>query len=196
MTNSGWNVLDRAHEVLRTAVAGTGDAQWTLPTPCAEWSVAQVLQHATGDQQAYAGSLTGSGFPEENPFAPSGTLSGDPAATLAQALAATAAAYADVAVDDPAVPVPLPQGPLAARVAAGAAALDAAVHGWDIAVATGQEPLLDDALADDLLAVAPEIVEPVRAFAFGPAMDADAAESSTARLLKYLGRDPHWQPAG
>ena len=192
MSNSGWVVLDRAHHTLRTAVAGIGDDQWGAATPCSEWTVTQVFHHAVGDQQAYAGSLTGTGFPEENPFQPSGTLTGDPQRTLDKALAATASAYAGVSADQAEVPVPLPQGPLSAAVAAGAAALDAAVHAWDIAVATGQQPLLDDALAAMILEVAPEIVEPVRAFAFAPPLTGLSGDSPRDALLRYVGRDPAW----
>src|SRR5262249_12317802 len=98
------------------------------------------------------------------------------------------------------VPVPLPQGRLPAWLAVGACALDAAVHSWDIAVATGQPSPLDDALATDLLPVAREIVEPLRGFAYaaalGPAADADAATPRAAdELLRYLGRDPAWSDA-
>lgn len=195
MSNSGWDVLDRAHAALRAAVAGTRSDQWTRPTPCAEWTVAQVVQHAVGDQQAYAGALTGSGYPEDDPFAPSDVLTEDAVEMVDKALAASTAAYAAVRPDDAHVAVPLPQGPLPATVAAGAAALDAAVHAWDIAVATGQRPLLGDELASALLAVAPEIVEPVRAFAFAPALDTGDAATPTATLLGYLGRDPSWAPA-
>ena len=192
MANSTWSILDKAHEVLRAAASGVETDQWSARTPCDNWTVAQVLQHAVGDQQAYAAVLTGVGFPDFDTFAPTGEFADGPQAALDHALAATTAAYADVAQDATAVAVPLPQGPLPAPVAAAAAALDAAVHGWDIAVATGQTPLLDDELAAELLAAAPQIVEPVRAFAFAPAMDTVESESATARLLKYVGRDPSW----
>jgi uncharacterized protein (TIGR03086 family) len=192
MASSSWNILDKAHDVLRAAAGGVSPEQWGSPTPCADWTVGQVLQHAVGDQQAYAAVLTGSGFPDFDTFAPSGEFAAGPQAALDQALEATAAAYADVPHDDSMTAVPLPQGPLPASVAAAAAALDAAVHGWDIAVATGQTSLLDDELSTQLLAAAPQIVEPVRAFAFAPAMDTDESESATVRLLKYVGRDPSW----
>ena len=192
MTNSSWSILDQAHEALRAAVGGVRDDQWNAATPCESWTVAQVLQHATGDQQAYAGVLTGTGFPDFDPFAPTGELTGDPRAVLEAALSATADAYQGVAPDAAEVAVPLPQGPLPAKVAAGAAALDAAVHAWDIAVATGQRPLLDDAMSVELLSIAPQVVEPVRAFAFAPAMANEGSDSPTEQLLKYLGRDPSW----
>jgi len=192
MSNSGWAVLDQAHHALRTAVAGIGDGQWGAATPCLEWTVTQVFQHAVGDQQAYAGSLTGTGFPEENPFQPSGTLTADPLETLDKALAATANAYSGVTADQTEVPVPLPQGPLPAAVAAGAAALDAAVHAWDIAVATGQPSPLTPAMAGPLLVVAREIVEPLRAWgAYAEALEPSSADE-VAALLSYLGRRPAW----
>ena len=48
--------------------------------------------------------------------------------------------------------------------AAGAAALDAAIHAWDIAVATGQGSPLTPDLARALTPVAKSIVEPLRQY--------------------------------
>jgi uncharacterized protein (TIGR03086 family) len=145
-----WTVLDRAHAALRTATAGLTSADLGRPTPCTEWTVAQVLQHAAGDQLAYTAAITGHGGPTEDPFAPSGTLAGTPAELVEPALVATAAAFATL---DPAgtTPTPLPHGVLPAATAAGAAALDAGVHAWDVAVATGQPSVLTDDLARELL---------------------------------------------
>ncbi len=164
-----------------------------MPTPCAEWNATQVLQHASGDQQGYAGTLTGRDLPTEDPFAPSGTITTSPQSLLAPTLAAASRAFAQVAPDDEAVPVPLPQGPLPADVAVGACALDAAVHAWDIAVATGQPSPVDDALADELVRVAVQIVEPLRGFAYGPALEGGSGTGLDG-LLRYLGRDPGWTP--
>ena len=149
-----WDVLDRAHDALRSAVAGVAPGSWDVPTPCAAWNATQVLQHASGDQQGYAGILTGHDLPTEDPFSPSGTITASPADLLAPTVAAASRAFAEVSPDDEAVPVPLPTGPLPAAVAVGACALDAAVHAWDLAVATGQPSPVDDDLADDLAVVA------------------------------------------
>ena len=154
-----------------------------------------MLQHAAGDQRGYAGFLTQEGFPTYDPFAPSGVLDGTPLELLEPALVAAAAAFAQVAPDAAEVPVPLPQGPLPAWLAAGACALDAGVHSWDIAVATGQVPVLDDALAAELMKVAVEIVEPLRGFAYSPALTGDDGAGALDQLLRYLGRDPHWAAA-
>ena len=192
---STWTILDRAHTALRDATAALTAADLGRPTPCAEWTVAQVLQHAAGDQLAYVSAITGQGGPAENPFAPSGILAGTPAALVEPALTASAAAFATL---DPAgtTPTPLPQGALPAATAAGAAALDAGVHAWDVAVATGRPSPLDDDLAAELLPVARALVEPLRQYgAYAPALEATEHDGAAAELLRYLGRDPRWTPA-
>lgn len=78
-------------------------------------------------------------------------------------------------------------------VAVGAAALDAAVHAWDIAVAVGAPTPISDDDARFLLSVAAEIVEPLRQYgvyaaAIGP------QEGALPMLLGYLGRRADWTP--
>ncbi|MGZ9933087.1 TIGR03086 family metal-binding protein [Streptomyces sp. NC-S4] len=194
MTTTEWELLDRAYATLREAVAGVPADGWDLPTPCAQWNVTQVLQHAAGDQLAYAARLTGGSGPAEDPFAPSGTLAGTPAGLLEPALAAAAEAFAGVAPGDAEVAVPLPPFSVPAATAVGAAALDAAVHAWDIAVATGRPPGLTDELAAALRPAADVLTDPLRGFAYGPALTLapGADDGAAARLLAFLGRDPGW----
>jgi len=192
-TSTTWTILDTAHSVLRDAVSAVRTDQWNGPTPCTEWNVAQVLQHAVGDQQAYAAVLGHGDFPAYDPFSPTGDLEADAPDLLDPALTAARLAFSRVDHERADVPVPLPQGRLAAPVAVGACALDAAVHAWDIAVATGQPSPVDAAMAERLHAVAIEIVEPLRGFAYAAALPGDEGDA-VDRLLRYLGRDPHWSP--
>ncbi|MEU1590983.1 TIGR03086 family metal-binding protein [Micromonospora sp. NPDC005710] len=184
-------VLDEAHQALRTAAEGVPVDAWERPTPCEQWNVTQVLQHATGDQLAFAAAIDGGPGPVEDPFAPSGRVDGDRLAALRAALDASARAWKHVADDEAEVPTPLPQGTLPVEVAATACALDAAVHAWDIAVATGQPSPLGAELARPLLVVARQIVEPLRAYgAYAPAIDPAPEADEVATLLSYLGRHP------
>ena len=94
----------------------------------------------------------------------------------------------------------LPQGPQPAPIAAGACALDAAVHAWDIAAALGRPGFLPAELAARLLPAARAVVEPLRAYgAYAAALSPRPAEAgdddAAAELLRYLGRDPQWSAA-
>jgi uncharacterized protein (TIGR03086 family) len=192
MSSNTWTVLDESHAALRAVLAGLQPSDLHLPTPCERWNVTQVLQHAAGDQLGFAATITGEGWPAYDPFAPSGELDGDFAAFVAyveETMRASAAAWATIASDATEAPTPLPQGKLAGWIGAGACGLDAAVHAWDVAVATGQPSPLSDALAEQLLPVAREIVEPLRAYgAYAPALDASGADGPAVTLLRYLGR--------
>ena len=200
MTDQTPTIIAESLDLLRAAAAAITDADLKAATPCAQWTVTQVLQHAAGDQLAWAAALgTGAG-PAENPFTPSGLLEGSISDLLEPALATARTAWAGVRGDDDAVPTPLPQGPLPAPIAAGACALDAAVHAWDIAAALGRHPehrpgFLPSSLARQLLPAARAVVEPLRPFAYAAALPPQPGDDDAARLLRYLGRDPHWQAA-
>ncbi|MGW4636614.1 TIGR03086 family metal-binding protein [Nocardia sp. NPDC004415] len=194
------DVVAESYAALSAVVAGVADDQWDLPTPCSEWTVAQVVQHAAGDQLAYAAALGVGPGPSYNPFAPSGTFDIPAAALVREAVDQTAAAWATVSDTTPVVPTPLPHGDLPTPVAATLAALDAAVHAWDIAIATGQPSPLTDTLATHLLTAArthhpapgsgtdAEITEPLRQWgAYGPVIEIPVT-TPTQALLQYLGR--------
>ena len=115
-------VLTEAHARLREVVANVPADGWDRPTPCEKWTVAQVVQHAAGDQVAYAAALGAGPWPTDDPFAPSGTIAGDPRSLVQESTARVGEAYAALADDAPEVTVPLPGGPYPAWLAAGAAA--------------------------------------------------------------------------
>lgn len=194
------DVVATSYAALVDVVAGIRDDQWNLPTPCSEWTVTQVIQHAAGDQLAYAAALGIGQGPSYNPFAPSGALDGSAAELVRAAVDQTAAAWATVADATATVPTPLPHGDLPTAVAATLAALDAAVHAWDIAVATGQPSPLTDDLATHLLTAArtvhaapgsgvdAEIVEPLRQWGAYASVVEATSTGPVDDLLHYLGR--------
>ncbi|WP_433682914.1 TIGR03086 family metal-binding protein [Nocardia sp. CA-119907] len=197
------DVLATSYRALTEVVAGTRDDQWQLSTPCSEWDVTQVIQHAAGDQLAFARALGIGNGPAYNPFAPSGALEGTAAALVRDAIEQTEAAWATVTDETETVPTPLPHGALPTPVAAVMCALDAAVHAWDIAIATGQASPLNDELAGHLLTAArtlnpapgggpeAEIIEPLRQWgAYAAIVDRESGDTVVDELLRYLGRDP------
>jgi uncharacterized protein (TIGR03086 family) len=190
----GIEVLTRSHDYLREVVAAVPDSAWAAPTPCSEWTARQVLNHARIDKQAYGLVLTGD-RPDADPFHPEDVLDGDPVAELDKVLRAVADGYAGLPADAEQVPTPL--GPMPLAFAAATAAMDAAVHAWDIAVATGQNRPLGVDLAEGIRPAADRLVDQLRdAYrVFAPAREARAEYDRAEALLAFLGRDPHWTPA-
>jgi uncharacterized protein (TIGR03086 family) len=189
----GFEVLTTSLSALQQVAAGVGDDALDRPTPCAHWTVAQVLLHAAGDQHAWANFVGAGSLPAYDPFDPPARPDGTVASLVEAAVAAATAAWDQVDPTSDSVPTPLPPVPtLPASVAAAACALDAAIHAWDVAVATGQPSPLTDELAAALDPAARAVVEPLRGFAYAAPLASDAAEGPAATLLRYLGRDPQW----
>ncbi|MCX5583680.1 TIGR03086 family metal-binding protein [Streptomyces erythrochromogenes] len=190
MTVDGFKLLADAHDYLLTAVRGVPAEAWADPTPCTEWTVRQVLNHARLDQQALVMQITGAA-PESDPFEPEDATAGDPVAELAAVLEATAAAW-ESRRDDESVPTPM--GPMPADVGTAAAALDAGIHAWDIARATGQDLPLTEEMAEALEDIAARIVDFVRdSFGkYAPPLVLPEGASRAEKLLAFTGRDPRW----
>jgi uncharacterized protein (TIGR03086 family) len=84
-----------------------------------------------------------------------------------------------------------PLGDMPGGVLGGFTTLDIAVHGWDLAKATGQHADLDDELAHEVLAFARQtITDATRAPRIGPAIAVGPDRSATDRLVAFLGRRP------
>ncbi|MFI6353953.1 TIGR03086 family metal-binding protein [Streptomyces sp. NPDC050743] len=173
-------------------VAAVPEEDWGRPAPCSEWTVRRVLNRARIDQQAY-GLVLRAGRPGEDPFRLADALHGGPLAELDKVLDAVADACAGPPADAGSVPAPL--GLLPLPPAAGAGALDAAVHAWDIAVATGRIRPLAPAPAAGLGPVADQLVPRLREYGvFAPALASDGPQGAAASLLAFLGRGPEWAP--
>jgi hypothetical protein len=157
--------------------------------------VAQVLLHAAGDQQAWASSVGSTPQPAYNPFAPAKHLDSTIDELIEPAIQAATTAWAGVDPAADSVLTPLPPFPaMTPDLAAATCALDAAIHAWDIAVATGQPSPLTAELAAQLKPAADATAEPLRGFAYAPALTDRGADGPAADLLRYLGRNPNWTP--
>ena len=176
-------------EIVKATQAGQMDA----PTPCAEWDVRALLNHVIGTLWLAEGLF--SDQPPRYPMAPGGLpaadLAGDnPAAAYAKA---AAAALAAAGAGDPLTRVhPTPLGDMPGPGLAGFTTLDVLVHGWDLAMATGQPADLDGRLAAHVLGFATQAIATPesRAGRIGPALTAPADAPVTSQLVAFLGRQP------
>jgi uncharacterized protein (TIGR03086 family) len=183
----------QAAEVARV-IAGVRDDQLTDPTPCEDTPVAAMLDHFDGLTVAFrrAGEkaeLAG------GPSADAAHLAADWRTKLPAQLDALVAAWQEPAAWEGTTEIAgmrMPAGE-AGRVAVN----EVLVHGWDLAVATGQAYTADPAvaqacleLAESLAAGAPEMRNQI----YGPVVPVPAEAPVFDRLLGQTGRDPGWTP--
>ncbi|BDM70417.1 hypothetical protein HEK616_39040 [Streptomyces nigrescens] len=168
----------------------------TRPTPCAAWTLADLLAHMTVQHHGFAAAARGDGRDPVNwAVRPLGL---DPVAAYGAAAELVIAAFA--AVDDPDRECHLPEFTTAqafpARRAIGFHLIDYVVHSWDVArtLGLGYDPgpeLLRAALPiaravpDDDSRLAP-------GSAFRPGLPADGTTGELDRILALLGRSPSW----
>jgi uncharacterized protein (TIGR03086 family) len=134
---------------VRTLADGVPADRLTDPTPCAEWDVRGMLGHlvATVDRVRVIGE---GGDPQTTPRVVEGIADDGWTDALGAAEDKMAAVWADDAVLDELVTVPW--GRVPGRAAVWGYIREALVHGWDVAVATGQSPEADPGTAEAALA--------------------------------------------
>lgn len=125
-------------------LAHVTDDQWSAPTPCTHWTVADVTRHLIDVNQSFASQLSRGGM--------ASTIHNEssPDILLAQYRCSTGELHRALicaAQPDGQLPTSL-RSRLALRVA------DLVIHGWDIVTATGGCLRIDDRLVNEVLAFA------------------------------------------
>lgn len=195
MTATPLDQLDQLGEVLDEAarlVAGTGDEQWTGPTPCTEWTVRQLVNHMAVGNRLFAGVLAGDQRPlaEICGSATEDQLGADPHGTFRASADAVLTAFRQPGVLEKMVTVPF--GTVPGTVALHLRTTEMLVHGWDLARATGQAPRFPDEVVSQELAFTRDAlagVDPARNVFGTPQPVADDAPVLD-RLAALLGRTP------
>lgn len=167
------------------------DDQWELPTPCAGWTLRDLLAHMTTENHGFAAAARGS----REPWAPH-VFGEDPrrdyAVSADDVVTAFAAAAPEFWLPNISTSVPFPAGK-----AIGFHLLDYVVHTWDVAASLGRTV----ALEDDLVAAAQEVADQDvpdnerrhrPGAGFQPSVKVPGDASPLAHLLAFLGRDPEW----
>jgi uncharacterized protein (TIGR03086 family) len=183
----------QAAEVARI-VGGVRDGQLDDPTPCPGMDVAALLDHLVGLTIAFRNAAEK--VPQRGgPQADAANLAPDWRTRLPAQLDALAAAWREPAAwEGTAVAggVELP-----APVMAAVGLDEVLIHGWDLAVATGQDYRPDPAAVQacaDLVGDRTGVTDEPEGL-FGPAVPVPADAPPFDRLLGQTGRDPGWASA-
>jgi uncharacterized protein (TIGR03086 family) len=189
--------IDLAPQVTEVArlVAGVREDQLTGPTPCADTPVAALLDHLVGLTLAFR--LAAEKRPLPGPpqasadHLPAGWRSVLPRQLDELATAWRAPSAWEGTAEAGGVTMP--------ASAMGVVALnEVLVHGWDLAVATGQPYAADPATVQACLEFTTDLVDSapeLRDGMYGPAVPVPDDAPAFDRLLGRTGRDPGWSPS-
>jgi uncharacterized protein (TIGR03086 family) len=179
-------LASEALDLFIDAVDQTPAESWDQPSNLEDWSLRDLVGHATGTAAKMVTLIEG-GEVWGGPSQPADWLCEDPLARLRELAAQLAGALPGTDFDAMR-PSPLGDAPL--HRVLGFPVSDLAVHSWDLHRSQGRST----ELPDDLLALCRGLVESApeemlrRPGGFGPAQPAPADATPTARLMAFLGR--------
>lgn len=171
--------LDQLAPLLGQVVGGISPDQLDAPTPCREFTVRGVLEHMVGGATAFAAAFRGT--------APTAPDLADPLAAFGPALGDLGAAISAPGALDRTVAAPF--GDVPGETFARFVVLDGLVHGWDMAVATGQDYDPPAELVAAVDAFARGAIDPLRdGTTFDEAVTPAEGATPIERLAAYTGR--------
>jgi uncharacterized protein (TIGR03086 family) len=182
----------QAAEVARV-VAGVRDEQLSEPTPCAGTSVGAMLDHLVGLTVAFRQAAEK--VPQDGgPRADADSLPPDWRTRLPLQLDGLVAAWQHPSAWEGTAEAGGVRMPAPAMAAV--ALNEVLVHGWDLAVATGQQYRADPASVQACLAMVGDRTDATDEpeGLFGPVVPVPEDAPPFDRLLGQTGRDPGWTP--
>jgi uncharacterized protein (TIGR03086 family) len=191
--------LEPATRTLTELVKAIRHDQLTAPTPCTESTLGDLLDHVDGLSVAFTAAATKTPLPggSQAPRANASHLGDDWSERIPQRLTALAAAWREPAAWSG---MTWAGGQELPGELAGVIAVDELIlHGWDVAVASGQrfscEPHLVEAAYGFVQRAVAENPNGVPGL-FGPPVPVPADATQLGRLLGLAGRDPAWRAKG
>jgi uncharacterized protein (TIGR03086 family) len=163
-------------------MAAVSPARLGDPTPCAEWTVQQLIDHIVGGPGYLTAALAGVAPPMH---------AGCTADDYSRAIEHLGTGLRAPGALDRTCASPLGFDWSVGQATAGTF-MDTLIHTWDLATATDQDATLDPALVDACVAMfLPDMPERGRTGGLvGPAVDVAADASPQDRLLAAMGRRP------
>ncbi len=180
--------LDTTIDALTALIEGTRDDQLANRTPCAMWTVRDLINHVAGGGHLFAAAFRG----EEVPM-PAGMpdfLGDSPSQGWKASIEDFRSALPPAGERDRMATLPF--GTMPISVALDIATLDLMTHCWDLATATGQTPNLDPSAVEAAAAAAPHMIPPEGRMpeTFGPVVEVADSAPALDRLVAWLGRNP------
>jgi uncharacterized protein (TIGR03086 family) len=169
-------------------VDGVPADRWHADTPCDGWDVRALVNHIVSGNLWAAELATGATIGSVGDRLDGDVLGADPAKAYAASAEAAAAAFRRPGALD--APCAVSYGPVPGSVYAGHRFIDVLIHGWDLAVATGQDATLDPTLVEACRQVLEPQVGAFRAVGvFADEIPVPPDASAQTRFLAMVGRN-------
>jgi uncharacterized protein (TIGR03086 family) len=188
--------LGPAAQRLTGLVARVSDDELGQPTPCPAYTLGDLIDHVGGLALAFtaAARKESSALTEQTPSGDASRLGDDWRTRIPRDLAALAQAWREPEAWTGMTRIARMDAP--AEMVGLTVADELAVHGWDVARATGQpydcEPELLDAALSFLVQVASPDAPAGPDVPFGPSRELPSSEPLLNRVVALAGRDPGW----
>jgi uncharacterized protein (TIGR03086 family) len=183
------DAFDTAHAEWHRLVHEVGPEQWHAGTPCADWSVRDLVNHLTGEHLWVPELLAGATLEEVGDRFEGDVLGDEPVAAWEAAGAASHRAFHRPGALEGNVHVT--GGQEAAEAYGWQMTTDLAVHAWDLASGIGSSVDIPDELAQDLLDRArPVVGKHGIPGIFAPPVEVADTAGPKDQLLALLGRRP------
>lgn len=168
-------------------VAGILVTQWKRSTPCADWDVHGLVNHLVAGNQWAARLGAGETIEHVGSDLDGDLLGDDPVAAYDTSAEHAARVFERPGAMDAMCAVSY--GPVPGSTYVGHRFIDVLVHGWDVAVATGQDATLPPDLVDACWRIVePQLTMLARSGMFGEPRSVPAEADPQTRLLLHLGR--------
>ena len=172
---------ERLSQAFADKVAAVPEDRWESPSPCEDWDAREVVRHVVGTHAVFLGLIG-----EPAPDGPS--VDEDPAGAFAAVRRAVLER-----LEDPDVATRTYEGQLGVHTFEWAVdrfqSFDLVVHGWDLALATGQDEAIPPEEVQRLSGEAQARGDASRSpDVFGPALEPPPDADEQTRLLAFLGR--------
>jgi uncharacterized protein (TIGR03086 family) len=173
-------------------VDGIEPSQLDNPTPCADWTVRDVLNHITGGADMFAIAASEGKVPDEKLGQLMGgdNLGDDYKGAFKAASARASKAFEPEGILDKIITLPF--GEMPAGAAVNIAIFDVTTHAWDLAKGTGQSTELDPEVLGVALDIAQQMLsDDYRASGmFGAPVSVPEDAPVQDRLAGFTGRTP------
>jgi uncharacterized protein (TIGR03086 family) len=181
---------EEALELFTERVHAIGPDQWDAPTPCAEWSVRDLVNHLAVEQMWVPPLVReGSSVADQGDALEGDLLGDDPVATWDAVAAAARDTFREPGALERTVALSYGEAPATHYCAQMTA--DAAVHAWDLSRAIGAEEQIPKPLVDfSVREVAPYAADLEESGLFAAPVEPPPGADAQTKLLALLGREP------